>query len=126
MSNPRDRTGRVTPKPVRPIKTETVKVSELKPKPESTYAVTQKDREGVWAHSFKCLSCQLEFVTFSWQPNRHRVGTIVCPESASEAPMLHCRAILSESAEFDLFGPKEIFRLWPWPGSEFMDDSVAS
>ncbi len=88
--------------------------------------VPLSEREGVYVHSWKCLTCSLEFMTFSWQANRHRVGTIACPECGNRAPMFHCRAVVNESPTFSLDGPQEIFRLWPWPGSRDMDDSVVA
>ena len=42
--------------------------------------VTLQDLQGVFAHSFKCSICDLEFVVFSWRANRHRVGSTLCPE----------------------------------------------
>jgi hypothetical protein len=38
--------------------------------------------------------------------------------------MLHYRAILSESVEFNPFASNEIFRRWALPGSEPVDDSA--
>ena len=53
------------------------------------------DREGVFGHSFKCLDCRLEFAVLSWRRNRHRVGTVFCPECGRQTPMIHWRATLS-------------------------------
>jgi DNA-directed RNA polymerase subunit RPC12/RpoP len=82
-------------------------------------------REGVFVHSFKCGNCKLEFVLFSWVANRHRVGETMCPECGRRRPMVHWRAIVSESPTFDPEAQNEIFRLHPWPSSRVMDDTTA-
>ena len=87
------------------------------------------DRVGVFAHSFKCLDCRLEFVVFSWLPNRHRVGRTFCPECGVQAPMLHYRATLSEDKEmaFEDSGAGdscEIFTCVPYGRAQLMNDTT--
>ena len=86
--------------------------------------VALADREGVFAHSWQCMVCKLEFVTLSWQANRHRVGVIWCPECGKRRPMTHYRAVLSESRTITLDLHIEIDRLWPWPHSEWVMGSA--
>jgi len=87
--------------------------------------VTLQDRQGVFAHSFKCSICDLEFVVFSWRANRHRVGSTFCPECGERTPMIHWRVQTSESLEFCSDGPgREIYQLFaPYDGA-LMCDSV--
>jgi hypothetical protein len=87
--------------------------------------VTLQDRQGVFAHSFKCSICDLEFVVFSWRADRHRVGSTFCPECGSRTPMLHWRAQTSESLEFCSDGPgREIYQMFSPSDAPLMDDSV--
>jgi len=87
--------------------------------------VTLRDRQGVFAHSFKCSICDLEFVVFSWRADRHRVGSTFCPECGTRTPMLHWRAQTSESLEFCLDGPgREIYQMFSPSDAPLMDDSV--
>jgi hypothetical protein len=75
--------------------------------------VTLQDRQGVFAHSFKCSICDLEFVVFSWRANRHVVGTTFCPECGVLTPMLHWRVQTSQSLEFCSDGPgREIYQMF--------------
>ena len=72
------------------------------------------DREGVFAHSFKCGSCQLEFVLMSWRRSRHRADSTYCPECGLLGEKMHWRACLSESQEFVDDGTSvEIFNMIP-------------
>ena len=87
--------------------------------------VTLQDRQGVFAHSFKCSICDLEFVVFSWRANRHRVGSTFCPECGKQTPMLHWRTQTSESLDFSSDGPgREIYQMFSPSDAPFMDDSV--
>ena len=87
--------------------------------------VTLQDREGVFAHSFKCSICDLEFVVFSWRANRHRVGSTFCPECGERTPMLHWRAQTSQSLEFCSDGPgREIYQMFSPADAPLMGDSV--
>jgi hypothetical protein len=110
-------------KPLRSENRQRLPVADFVWNPRPPGPVTIADRQGVWQHSFKCRSCDLEFVVFSWLPDRHRVGEVYCPECGTQTPMLHLRAILSESAAFDPLGSNEIFRRWRLTGSEVMDDT---
>jgi hypothetical protein len=88
-------------------------------------AVTLRDRQGVFVHTFKCSLCDLEFVVFSWRADRHRVGTTFCPECGERTPMIHWRAQTSDSLDFRSDGPGlEICQVVrPLQGS-VMDDTV--
>jgi hypothetical protein len=115
---------RRTPKDPRPIpsKHKMVRLDELPPSPFPV-AVPMAERQGVYAHSFKCGACSLHFTTYSWRPNRHRVGTITCPECGNRERFAHWRVTLSEAPKMTLDGSAEIFRYCPPPGSQYMDDS---
>ncbi|MCJ7709781.1 MAG: hypothetical protein MUQ32_03025, partial [Chloroflexi bacterium] len=108
----------------RPIPSDlwTIHVSDL-PEPNLAGPVMLADREGVFIHSFKCKACRLEFVVFSWLPNRHRVGVTFCPECGERTPMLHRRATVNESEDFTFNGTNEIFGLSSRPDSFYMSDS---
>jgi hypothetical protein len=87
--------------------------------------VTLADREGVFAHSFKCSICDLEFVVFSWQASRHGVGRTCCPECGYATPMLHWRGRTSGSVDFDADGAgTEIYQMFPLVDGPLLDDSV--
>jgi hypothetical protein len=86
------------------------------------------DREGVFAHSFKCLECRLEWALFSWRRDRHRVGEVFCPECGRQTPMLHYRATLSSSRAMVLDDTRlgdslEIFHCVPVGDADLMSDS---
>ncbi len=83
--------------------------------------VTLVNREGVFAHSFKCARCDLEFVIFSWRRDRHGVGKTACPECGRTTPMLHWLAVVSASRTFGE-GP-EIFDFVPIGDADLRDDS---
>lgn len=117
MSNKR----KIKPVPFRRVEMPVEQLQQMAKKAPGP--VTLSDREGVYVHSFKCGICALEFMLLSWVSNRHRVGEVYCPECGKATPMLHLRAIISESEEMDVAAPNEIFRRWPWPGSQMMDDS---
>jgi predicted RNA-binding Zn-ribbon protein involved in translation (DUF1610 family) len=74
------------------------------------------DREGVWAHSFKCRACTLHFVLFSWSPSRHTSETITCPECGARGRFLHRITQLSTSTTFSLAPDREpeIYDVWPF------------
>jgi ribosomal protein S27E len=75
------------------------------------------ERQGVFAHSFKCLECSLEFAIFSWWPDRHTVTSVTCPECAKVTPKNHWMAVASESPTMVLDGSSmEIFDLSPIGG----------
>jgi hypothetical protein len=87
--------------------------------------VTLQDRQGVFAHSFKCSTCDLEFVVFSWRANRHRVGSTFCPECGVRTPMLHWRVQTSQSLEFCSDGAgREIYQMFFPSDAALMHDSV--
>lgn len=87
--------------------------------------VTLQDRQGVFAHSFKCSICDLEFVVFSWRADRHRVGSTFCPECGIRTPMIHWRAQTSQSLEFCSDGPgREIYQMFSSSDAPLMVDSV--
>ena len=72
------------------------------------------DREGVFAHSFKCASCQLEFVVMSWRRSRHRADNVYCPECGEVTEKMHWRACLSDSQKLVTDGTDvEIFDVVP-------------
>ena len=72
------------------------------------------DREGVFAHSFKCASCQLEFVLMSWRRSRHRADNTFCPECGKVTEKMHWRACLSDSQKLRTDGTTvEIFHVVP-------------
>lgn len=86
------------------------------------------DREGVFAHSWKCQECRLEFALFSWRRDRHRVGNVYCPECGRQTPMLHWRATFSSSREMVLDDSRwgeslEIFDCIPVGDADLLDDS---
>ena len=86
--------------------------------------VTLADREGVFAHSFKCWVCDLEFVLFSWRRNRHGVGRVTCPECGVATPMLHWVTLLSLSLTFNSDADAmEIFNMVPIGTADLLDDS---
>ena len=96
------------------------------PEPDLDGPVMLADREGVFIHSFKCRECRLEFMVFSWLPNRHRVGVTFCPECGRQTPMLHRRATVNELHQFTLHGTNEIYGLSSRPDSMLMSDSRRS
>lgn len=77
--------------------------------------VTLEDREGVFAHSFKCASCQLEFTVMSWKRSRHRADNTYCPECGTVTEKAHWRSTLSQSQDFVDDGSQlEIFNVLPF------------
>jgi hypothetical protein len=88
--------------------------------------VPLKDREGVYVHSFQCNICGLHFNIYSWLPDRHRSDNVKCPECGQSGAFRHYRAQISESADFSLSHPGEIFRHNTYPGSSLMDDTTVS
>jgi len=90
--------------------------------------VMLSDREGVFAHSFKCLDCRLEWALFSWRRSRHRVGNVFCPECGRQTPMLHWRATFSTSREMVIDDGRwgeslEIYDCIPVGDADLMNDS---
>ena len=72
------------------------------------------DREGVFAHSFKCASCQLEYVVMSWKRSRHRADNTYCPECGEVTEKMHWHACLSDRRELLTDGTSvEIFHVVP-------------
>jgi len=93
-------------------RTELLPLEELVPHPAGP--VTLDDREGVFAHSFKCHACQLEFVLLSWKRSRHRADNTHCPECGEVTEKVHWRACLSESRDLVTDGTNvEIFNVIP-------------
>ncbi len=103
---------------MRDSRIEQVNIDELQMTPPGP--VGEADRDGIYVHSFQCGECTLHFQTFSWMADRHRCDTVSCPECGGR-PNIHHRVILSETTTFDPFGPAEICRLFPWPGSELVE-----
>ena len=80
---PSRKAQRRNPRPVQQERT-TVTAKELLEMGMAPYpnrGLEQPDREGVYAHSFKCRNCALEFVLFSWQATE-RVLSLATPETA--------------------------------------------
>jgi hypothetical protein len=76
--------------------------------------VSLADREGVFAHSMKCLRCQLEFVVFSWQELRHGNGRSHCPECGGDE-FVHFVRVLTRRRTYAL-AHDEIAACWPFGG----------
>ena len=94
------------------VRTELMDPNHLSPHPEGP--VTLGDREGVFAQSFKCGDCQLEFVLLSWVSERHDAYNTYCPECGQITPKVHWRAKLSEHRDFVDDGSSiEIFNVIP-------------
>ena len=70
-------------------------------------------REGVFAHSFKCMKCGLHFVLFSWAEGRHRPDTIACPECGQCGRFMHRITVLSREKSFGA-AETEIYQVWPF------------
>lgn len=72
------------------------------------------EREGVFAHTFKCMDCSLEFAIFSWWSDRHTVTNTACPECCAVTQKSHWMSVISDRREmsFDRAHP-EIFDLSP-------------
>ena len=120
-----DRAARV-PEPVNDSWVKALTPEELAAMPRKILGpVTLAEREGVFVHSFKCSICDLEFVVFSWQADRHGVGRTYCPECGYPTPMLHWRGQTSWSVTFG-GGPAgtEIYRMCPLVDGPMLDDSV--
>jgi predicted RNA-binding Zn-ribbon protein involved in translation (DUF1610 family) len=93
-----------------------MKTSDLLPLADTSGGVQLADREGVFAHSFKCRRCTLHFVLFSWSMSRHTPQTIHCPECGNSGDFMHRIAVLSESPRFSLASDRqpEIYDVWPF------------
>lgn len=64
--------------------------------------VSLDEREGVFEHSFKCLTCGLHFSLFSWKYKRDYA---ICPECGHRVGELcHTVKVLSTSKAFVLGG----------------------
>jgi hypothetical protein len=84
------------------------------------------EREGVFVNAFKCRVCGLEFQLYSWKRDRHRVGSVFCPECGEKTPMLHWRTCVNESTEV---GSREddweIYKMTTrFPGFILVEDSA--
>jgi hypothetical protein len=93
-----------------------MKTSDLLPLVDTSGGIQLADREGVFAHSFKCRGCTLHFVLFSWSMSRHTPQTIRCPECGNTGGFMHRITVLSESQRFS-FAPDrepEIYDVWPF------------
>jgi DNA-directed RNA polymerase subunit RPC12/RpoP len=86
------------------------------PEPDLSGGVQLVQREGVFAHSFKCMRCTLHFVLFSWSLTGHSKSTVICPECGGRDEFLHKSAQLSTSREFrfDAERELEIYDVWPF------------
>ena len=93
-----------------------VPTADLMPYVDLRGGVQLADREGVFAHSFRCRRCRLHFVLFSWAAERHRPETIACPECRSSGAFLHMVTQLSASTDFDVAPDRqpEIYDVWPF------------
>jgi DNA-directed RNA polymerase subunit RPC12/RpoP len=95
--------------------------------------VPEGEREGVYVHSFRCLSCGLHFMLFSWKADRHKASNVTCPECGQSGKFLHWRSTLSERMRM-VAGPLtgrldqivEIYQICPWPRSKMLSDSTLS
>jgi predicted RNA-binding Zn-ribbon protein involved in translation (DUF1610 family) len=96
--------------------TTTMRTSDLMPLVDTSGGVQLADREGVFAHSFKCYSCTLHFVLFSWSLSRHTPDTITCPECSVRGGFMHRITRLSTSRAFSLAADREpeIYDVWPF------------
>src|SRR2546427_9262531 len=93
-----------------------MKTSDLLPLADTSGGVQLADREGVFAHSFRCRRCTLHFVLFSWSETRLGLETIACPECRGTGAFLHKITKLSASREFrvDADRDPEIYDVWPF------------
>jgi hypothetical protein len=93
-----------------------MRAEDLLPLADTGGGVQLADREGVFAHSFRCRACTLRFVLFSWSLTRHTPTSIVCPECGSSGGFLHKITLLSESRTFSLAPDRatEIYDVWPF------------
>lgn len=82
-----------------------VRLDKLAPHPVT---VSLDDRTGVYVRSHKCMSCQLEYATFSWVEDR---PTPFCPECGDAAMKLTETTKISDETRFTLGSPTEIYRL---------------
>ena len=82
--------------------------------------VPLRDRQGVFAHSFRCGTCSLHFALFSWQLDRLTPQTVTCPECGNTRDFLHLLTVLSRSRRFrmDVNRYPEIYDVWPFKVSE--------
>ena len=78
-------------------------------KTASLYGLPESEREGVFVNGFKCGVCALEFSLYSWKADRHRVGTVGCPECGNRVWFFHWRATLSDAPKMILTSSAEIF-----------------
>jgi hypothetical protein len=107
--DPKDPTGERT-------FTTMMRAEDLKPYVDTSGGVQLADREGVYAHSFRCDRCTLHFVLFSWSATRHSPQTIACPECRSSGRFLHRVTQLSTSTTFSVAADREpeIYDVWPF------------
>lgn len=98
------------------VVTSVMRASDLLPYVDMSGGVQLEDREGVWAHSFRCDRCTLHFVLFSWSETRHTTETVSCPECRSSGRFMHRVTKLSASQSFDVAGDREpeIYDVWPF------------
>src|SRR2546427_13300834 len=75
---------------------------DLMPLIDTFGGIQLADREGVWAHSFRCRACTLHFVLFSWSLSRHAAETISCQKCGATGGFLHRITHLSTSTTFSL------------------------
>jgi DNA-directed RNA polymerase subunit RPC12/RpoP len=78
--------------------------------------VPKDERQGVFVHSFKCFNCGVHFMTFSWQADRHKVGSVMCPECGDRERLGHWRVLVNVREDVGE-GGAEIYNLCPYPGS---------
>jgi len=83
-----------------------------------------EERQGVFAHSFKCQNCGLEFALFSWWPDRHTVMNTACPECRRITSKVHWVSVLADDPQQCFGGGPEIYEHSPvGPNPMLMRDS---
>ena len=80
-------------------------------------------REGLYIHTFKCMSCSLEFAVFSWWPDRHTVVNTACPECHRVTQKAHWRSDVDTVAGRAFEEGREIYEYSPvGPDPQLMGD----
>lgn len=82
-----------------------------------------EDRQGLFIHTFQCMSCSLEFALFSWWPDRHTVVNTACPECALVTPKSHWLSTVDDAPGRSFGEGPEIFHYSPvGPEPKLMPD----
>jgi len=96
--------------------------AELRPSVSSFAPFSQ--RQGLFIHSFQCMSCSLEFALFSWWPDRHTVMNTACPECHRITQKSHFMSAMSDNPKQRFGEGREIFHYSPvGPSPVSMADS---